>query len=120
MMSAQRKPRVALVYPPYGPIAPPLGPAILSAGVKKLGIACRTFYWNIDFIRSYPATRARRRVAMHRTVSHLFLMNEWVFAKQVFPDSDDNDPRIAARLAAMQAHVTAARKQRHSYVVESG
>ena len=120
MIAQQPKPRVALVYPPYGPIAPPLGPALLSAGVKKMGFECRTFYWNIDFIRSYPARQARRRVAMHRTVSHLFLMNESVFVKQVFPDADDNDPRIAARLAAMEAQVRAARKQRHSFVVESG
>src|SRR5215471_18333828 len=94
MISSPRTPRVALVYPPYGPLAPPLGLALLSAGIKKLGFDCRTFYWNIDFIRSYPARQARRRVILHRSVSYLFPLNEWVFLKEVFPDSDEHDPRI--------------------------
>ena len=94
-------PRVALVYPPYGPLTPGLGLAILSAGIKKLGFECRTFYWNVEFIRSFPGRRARRRVELHHILSYLFPLNEWVFAKQVFPDSDDSDPRIAARLAEL-------------------
>ena len=98
-MSSQRTPRVALVYPPYGPLVPGLGIAILSAGIKKLGFECRTFHWNVDFIRSFPAKSARRRVAMHHTLSYLFPLNEWVFVKHVFPESDDHDPRIAQRLA---------------------
>ncbi len=112
--------KVALVYPPYSPLAPPLGLAILSAGVKKLGFECRTFNWNVDFVRSYPAKRARRRVAMHRTLSYLFPLNEWVFLKQVFPDSDDNDPRITARLAALEEGYKAIRSHKYSYQVESG
>lgn len=100
-MTSQRTPRVALVYPPYGPLAPALGLAILSAGVKKLGFDCRTFYWNLDFIRSFPAKTARRRVAMHHTLSYLFPLNEWIFVKHVFPGSDDRDPRIAERLSVL-------------------
>jgi ribosomal peptide maturation radical SAM protein 1 len=78
-----------------------LGVAILSAGIKKLGFECRTFHWNVEFIRSFPAKSARRRVAMHHVLSYLFPLNEWVFAKHVFPESDDHDPRIAKRLAAL-------------------
>ena len=120
-MTKAQTPKVALVYPPFAPLTPPLGLAILSAGVKKVGFDCRTIYWNNDFIRSYPARRARRRVGMHRNLAYLFPLNEWVFAKQVFPDSDDNDPRIAARLAALSAgYKTMRSKQRHSYAVQSG
>jgi len=93
--------RLALVYPPYGPLVPGLGLGILSAGVKKLGFDCRTFYWNVDFIRSFPATRARRRVAMHNALSYLLPLNEWMFVQHVFPDHDGNDPRISERLSAM-------------------
>lgn len=100
-MSSQRTPRVALVYPPYGPLAPALGLALLSAGVKKLGFECRTFYWNLDFIRSFPARTARRRVAMHHTLSYLFPLNEWIFVRHVFPEADDRDPRIAERLSVL-------------------
>src|SRR5262245_60978130 len=99
MIPTQRRLQVALVYPPFAPLAPPLGLALLSAGVKKLGFDCRTFYWNLDFIREYPAKSARRRVAMHRSLSYLFPLNEWVLAKQVFSDSDDHDARIAERLS---------------------
>src|SRR5262245_3991170 len=102
MSGSQTRPRVALVYPPYAPLTPALGLALLSAGVKKLGFDCRTFYWNSDIIRAYPAKQAHRRVAMHRLLCHMFPLNEWVFAKQVFPDSDDNDPRIAKGLAALE------------------
>ncbi len=113
-------PTVALVYPPYGPLAPALGLAILSAGVKKLGFDCRTFYWNLDFIRSFPARTARRRVAMHHTLSYLFPLNEWIFAKHVFPESDDRDPRIAERLTALEAGYKAIRSHKYSYQVASG
>jgi ribosomal peptide maturation radical SAM protein 1 len=98
-MSTSRRPAVALVYPPFAPLAPGVGLAILSAGVKRLGFDCGTFYWNIDYIRTISGSTARRRVAKHHTLSYLFPLNEWVFAKQVFPDSDDNDPRILKRLA---------------------
>src|SRR5687767_1479859 len=101
MAYVHHTPKVALVYPPYGPLAPGLGLAILSAGVKKLGFDCRTFYWNIDFIRSFPASRSRRRAAMHHNLSYLFPLNEWAFVKHVFPEYDDNDPRIVERLAAL-------------------
>jgi ribosomal peptide maturation radical SAM protein 1 len=120
MTMSARKPRVALIYPPYAPLVPPLGLALLSSGVKKLGFECRTFNWNIDFVRSYPVKQARRRVAMHQALSYLFPLNEWVFLKQVFPESDDADPRIARRLAEVDAGYKAIRARRYSYPVESG
>jgi ribosomal peptide maturation radical SAM protein 1 len=119
-MTSERKPRVALIYPPYAPIVPPLGLAILSAGVKKLGFECRTFNWNIDFVRSYPAKKASRRVAMHQVLSYLFPLNEWVFLKHVFPSSEDNDRRITQRLAELDEGYKVTRSRRHSYPVESG
>ena len=38
---------------------------------------------------------------MHNNLSYRFPLNEWVFVKQVFPDSDDDDPRIAKRLSTL-------------------
>ncbi|MCC7416292.1 MAG: RiPP maturation radical SAM C-methyltransferase [Acidobacteria bacterium] len=109
MSSTSHSPRVALVYPPYAPVVPGLGLALLSAGIKKLGFECRTFWWNVDFIRALPGKDAHRRTGIHHSLSYMFPLNEWVFVRHLFPDADEHDPRIAKRLAELdrtkeQAH----------------
>lgn len=90
---------VALIYPPYGPHGlPSLGLALLSAGVKRLGIPCRTFYWNLDFLEQMPGSDLSTRLAayFHLTGRNWTPFNEWVFARLVHDDA------LAHREAALR------------------
>jgi ribosomal peptide maturation radical SAM protein 1 len=85
-------PSVALVYPPFGPkTVPPLGLALLSAGVKQLGFECRVFYWNLELIGELGGSDLQRSLFTYERLSRngFFPYNEWIFAKQVFPENDD-------------------------------
>ncbi len=97
---ARSAPRVALVFPPYGPrFIPSLGLASLSAGVKRRGFACRTLYWNLSFRREIPHPDAAGRAAIYdRLANELWPLDEWVFTPQLFPDH-----RIGARGLAQHA-----------------
>jgi ribosomal peptide maturation radical SAM protein 1 len=73
---------VALVYPPYGPVAPAsLGLAILSAGIKSRGFTCQTFYWNLDFVSELPASQLASQLRIYKFLTQRSFMpvNEWVF-----------------------------------------
>ncbi|MBF0422355.1 MAG: RiPP maturation radical SAM C-methyltransferase [Magnetococcales bacterium] len=79
---------IALVYPPYGPSGlPSLGLGLLSAGIKKMGFACDTFYWNLDFIKQIPGRSEEHKWTSYRNLSGrpLFPVNEWVFSRGLFP-----------------------------------
>ena len=94
--------RVALVYPPYGPSGlPSLGLALLSAGVKRLGIPCRTFYWNLDFMGEMPGDRLADRLALYfyLTGRNWMPFNEWVFARLVHGEAlVDREADVCRRL----------------------
>ncbi len=81
---------VALVYPPYGPIAvASLGLAILSAGIRSRGFTCRTFYWNLDFIGKLPGEDLASQLRLYQVLSQRSFMpfNEWVFGGVLHGDS---------------------------------
>lgn len=114
-MVPSSRPKVALVFPPFGPqFIPSLGLAVLSAGVKKLGFECRTFYWNLDVNSALPQNKPVERMRFYESLTKqgMFPLNEWIFAKQVFPQSADDDPRISRRLAKLDARLQQSR--RHS------
>ena len=82
--------QVALVYPPFGPAGlPSLGLALLSAGVKRLGIGCRTFYWNLEFAAQMPGASLSDKVAsyFHLTGRNWMPFSEWTFAQLVHDDA---------------------------------
>jgi ribosomal peptide maturation radical SAM protein 1 len=107
MFKRSRAPRVALVYPPYGPPnLASLGLAILSAGVKARGFACRTFYWNYRFLEALPYARReqRRNVYAMLTERGFYPWNEWAFTRNLFANElARRDPEVQLRLRALDA-----------------
>jgi len=93
---------VALVYPPYGPAGlPSLGLAILSAGIKSRGFRCRTFYWNLDFVRDLPGDGLASQLGLYRLLNgRSFLpLNEWVFAGMLYGHGmADRDAELTQQL----------------------
>lgn len=83
------RPRVALVYPPSGPPGlPSLGLGLLSAGIRRRGFECRTFYWNFDLIAHMPASDLRTRYAQYHSLTGRlwFPFNEWLFSPALYGD----------------------------------
>lgn len=104
MTITSSKPRVALVYPPYGPLnLPSLGLAILSAGVKQRGFECTTFYWNLRFANNLPVSTDSEKQALynHLTQRMLFPWNEWVFTRQFLTGLAARDAEVRSRLAQL-------------------
>jgi ribosomal peptide maturation radical SAM protein 1 len=104
---------VALVYPPYGPSAvASLGLAILSAGIRARGFACRTFYWNLDFVRELPGNDLASQLSLYQVLSQRPLMpfNEWVFGEVLHGDRmaelDREVPRYLEAWTPPTAHWT--------------
>lgn len=95
-------PRVALVYPPYGPPhLANLGLSILSAGIKARQFDCRTFYWHYRFIRYLPGAdeEARQDVYQLMTQRALSPWNEWCFMRHIMPDQlGPRDPEVLVEL----------------------
>lgn len=87
-MQYEKNLSVALVYPPYGPIGVPnLGIAILSSAIRKLGIRCKTFFWNFDFLNSLPE-KDIAGINLYKTLTGRYLhpWNEWPFARWLFAE----------------------------------
>jgi ribosomal peptide maturation radical SAM protein 1 len=103
----QRKPRVALIYPPYGPPnLASLGLALLSAGLKARGFTCRTFYWNYLLLDALPhSTLADRRQAYSMlTERTLYPWTEWAFTRWLYPEAlGRRDREVTQRLALLDA-----------------
>lgn len=107
-MQEIRKPRVALIYPPFAPNRyPSLGLASLSAGVKALGFECRTFHWNLQLIRALPGAHLREQWWIYEQLSKLssFPLSEWIFTDQVYPDYRPDEPVLEGLLRAADAKV---------------
>jgi ribosomal peptide maturation radical SAM protein 1 len=85
------KPRIALVYPPFGPPnLPSLGLALLSASAKQRGFDCRTFFWHYRFTAGLPLPQLtmpqKLKVYELFTQRDLFPWNEWMFQRYMFPE----------------------------------
>lgn len=95
--------QIALVHPPFGPSAlPSLGLSLLSANLKRSGVNCSTFYWNLDLIQHMAGATDRDR---YRTFSRLtgkawFPFNEWIFSREVYDDALDH--RAAGTIKSMR------------------
>ena len=104
-MTRNSKTRVALVYPPYGPLnLPNLGLALLSAGVKRRGFECRTFYWNFRFMQALPETTQRQKQAIYQLMTQRCFSpwNEWLFTRSVFQtELSKGDAEVLTRLARL-------------------
>jgi ribosomal peptide maturation radical SAM protein 1 len=96
-------PRVALIYPPFGPPhLASLGLAVLSAGIKQRGFECRTFYWSYRIVHQLPGVPPEHQAGIY----HLFTQrafspwNEWVFTRHLFGDRlAPRDAEALTRLA---------------------
>jgi ribosomal peptide maturation radical SAM protein 1 len=87
--NARDNPRVALVYPPMGPCGlPSLGLGLLSAGIRRRGIECRTFYWNFDLIDQMPGKDLRARYEQYHSLTGRlwFPFNEWIFSRALYSE----------------------------------
>lgn len=108
-METQVKPRIALVYPPFGPPnLPSLGLAILSAGTKQRGFDCRTFFWHYRFTAALPLPGAsiRQKLQIYElfTQRDLFPWNEWIFQRYMYPERlQPLDKTALDRLAELDA-----------------
>lgn len=90
-MQSITKPRVALVYPPFGPPnLPSLGLALLSAGAKQRGFDCRTFSWHYRFTAGLPlpGLSMPQKLKIYEFFTHrdLFPWNEWIFQRYMYPE----------------------------------
>jgi ribosomal peptide maturation radical SAM protein 1 len=81
-------PRVALVYPPYGPPnLASLGLSILQAGIRQKGYECRTFYWAYRWMHQLPVPEEKQRAFYYMlTQRNMSPWNEWMFSRHTFGD----------------------------------
>jgi ribosomal peptide maturation radical SAM protein 1 len=100
-------PRVALVFPPYGPPnLPSLGLAILSAGAKQKGFECRTFFWHYRYAQSMPIPgyTMQQKLKLYElfTYRDLYPWNEWIFTRYMLHDEmQSKDTEMLRRLAQL-------------------
>lgn len=108
-MSSEEAPRAgarcgtALVYPPFGPAGiASLGLAQLSAGLKRRGLPCRVFHWNLEYVTAMPGDTPRERaLAYHELSGRLwFPFNEWIFSEVLHDRHPRDDDTLAGLLAA--------------------
>ena len=108
------RPKVALVYPPFGPMStPPLGLGLLSAGVKDLGFECRTFFWGLDLVSEMPGKDVDGRWSLYTFLAGTssFPVNEWIFAKEVFPEYQETEGLLEREMARIDHQVRRSRKR---------
>ncbi len=89
------KPSIALVNPPFAPVAMPnLGIAVLSASLKANGYDCQTFYPDLDLIKRLPGRKLSSRLGLYHKMSLMPFhpWNEWIFSAAAFPDWQGPDP----------------------------
>jgi ribosomal peptide maturation radical SAM protein 1 len=102
------KPKVALVYPPYGPPnLASLGLANIQAGIKARGFECRTFYWAYQWMQQLPVAEEKKRAFYYMlTQRNLSPWNEWVFSRHAFADEmRAKDAEALAGLRALDAEL---------------
>lgn len=111
-MTTSRYPRVALVFPPYGPPnLPSLGLALLSAGAKQKGFECRTFFWHYRFAQALPIAghTMAEKLKLYElfTYRDLFPWNEWIFMRYVHhTEMQSKDMEVVRRLTRMDKEST--------------
>ena len=101
------KPKVALVFPPFGTnFTPSLGLGLLSAGVKGFGFDCRTFYWSLDLLSEMPGRNLDSRLSAYEFLSWAgsFPINEWIFSEGVFPQYEDAEGLVERYMAQVDRH----------------
>ena len=104
-MVTTKKTKIALVYPPFGPPnLPSLGLANLSAGLKKLGFHCDTYYWNYRFLHNLPLEENSAKLKLYGRfgLGWAFPWNEYAFMRCVSPEKlsarDDEVAQIFAEV----------------------
>jgi ribosomal peptide maturation radical SAM protein 1 len=106
-MSGKHRPRVAFVYPPYGPPnLPSLGLAILSAFAKSRGFECRTFFWHYRFALMLPGATMQQKLKVYElmTQREFFPWNEWIFTRYILHDQmARRDADVLNRLSLLDA-----------------
>jgi ribosomal peptide maturation radical SAM protein 1 len=80
---------VALVYPPFGPAGlPSLGLSLLCSSIRALGVACRTYYWNLRFQATLPGNNMAAQSGHYwwLTGRAWYPFSEWTFARVLYDD----------------------------------
>lgn len=94
--------RAALVDPPFGSASVPgLGLALISAGLRQRGIACRTFFWNLDFAKLMYGDMPGRKLRAYQSLTGKtwYPYNEWIFARSVHGERiDPREPETRQRM----------------------
>lgn len=91
--NGRHQPRLALVFPPFGPSGmPSLGLGLLQARVGQAGFDCATFYWNFELLGSLAPAGASwslsEQLAAYDDLTQrcLYPANEWLFARALYGD----------------------------------
>jgi len=88
-MAQTRRLRVALVYPPFGPLAiPALGLSYFAASLRERGHECRVFYWNLETVTALPGRDRAAQVELYKHLSGRgwFPFNDWLFTFALYGD----------------------------------
>lgn len=99
MQSSDRRIRIALVNPPFGPAnLPNLGISLLAAGVRQHGFDCEVLYWNLKSISGLPAETAKARLELYTALSgrSWFPYNEWLYTHGLHGGAMCEQDRITA------------------------
>ncbi|WP_439533919.1 RiPP maturation radical SAM C-methyltransferase [Polymorphobacter sp.] len=113
--AAPRRPRLALVFPPFGPSGmPSLGLGLLSARVKASGHSCKTFYWSFEMLQhlappgeDWPLEK-QLGVYDALTQRSLYPLNEWLFTGALYDFRPELTAEGRRRLALFSAGEMAA------------
>jgi ribosomal peptide maturation radical SAM protein 1 len=105
------KPRLALVFPPFGPSGmPSLGLGLLAARVKQAGFDCTTFYWSFEMLGSLapPGEQwsLRDQLAAYDDLTQrsLYPANEWTFTRALYGDRPDIEAAGDALMTHLESH----------------
>jgi ribosomal peptide maturation radical SAM protein 1 len=86
------RPKVALVYPPFGPSGlPSLGLGLLAASLRTARYEVRVDYWNLAVLTALPYPDVARRSAAFQRLSSgsLFPWNERAYRHAAYGDDPD-------------------------------
>lgn len=114
------KPRVALVYAPFGACrSPALGISLLKSALARQGIPCGVHYLNL-LLASELGIRTYELIADY--LRPPALLGEWLFAPSLFGENAEADCRLRATglVGRLSRHLHASRRTRELLRIREG